>query len=730
MLTSVRSTTCLLILAASVAFAQTPSFTVVNTTALEATFGNAGKGVLDPQVSGFTGVAFGNGLFVAPGAGVLENVFRWATSPDGTNWTGRSQPMPAGTTIGGASKVHFINGKFIVFVGQSNSAFGETHCYTSTDGLTWADTGKLSSSAVNVVEFDGSPSLYVAAATNGAQFTSPDLVTWTSHPVPATGIFSHNDVAQLNGKFVSTINGFGGTGYASSDGVTWTQIAALNGAGGPFIEAGNGFFIGTYGGSQFKSTDGVTFTKITPTAPSTWLPPGGSPRYTSAGFIATAVSLEAASLGKTGYMVSADCVKWTPLAFIPDNLKPTTGFFSRAFGFSDIAYGNGKYVMAGSDVQQAAFSILRLPAIAVIAADAVPVPPTITTQPVAQTISTGGTAVFTAVATGASSYQWKLNGANITGATSATLVIRNAGAANAGSYTVDITGSGGTATSAAATLTLSASTNFGRISNLSVLTNITATEPSFTVATVIGGGTGTKAVVVRAAGPSLGALGVPGTISDPQLKIFNGASVQIGASDNWAGDPALQAAMASVGAFPYTGPTSKDAAVADAGVVAGSYSVAVSGVGGATGAVLAEIYDASSNLTATSTRLTNVSVLKAIPTNGNVTLGFTIAGATAKTVLIRAIGPGLAAVGVTAGTLADPTLTLFNSASVAIASNDNWGNDAQITAAGTSVGAFDVKTSTKDAMLLVTLPAGAYTAQAAGVGGTGGLAIVEVYEVP
>ena len=38
--------------------------------------------------------------------------------------------------------------------------------------------------------------------------------------------------------------------------------------------------------------------------------------------------------------------------------------------------------------------------------------------------------------------------------------------------------------------------------------------------------------------------------------------------------------------------------------------------------------------------------------------------------------------------------------------------------------------SAKDAMLLMTLPAGGYTAQASGVGGTGGLIIVEAYEVP
>jgi hypothetical protein len=99
-------------------------------------------------------------------------------------------------------------------------------------------------------------------------------------------------------------------------------------------------------------------------------------------------------------------------------------------------------------------------------------------------------------------------------------------------------------------------------------------------------------------------------------------------------------------------------------------------------------------------------------------------------VLIRAIGPGLAQLGIQAP-MADPQLTLFNSASAVVKSNNDWGGDQSITAAATQVGAFSISTATsKDAMLLVTLPPGGYTAQASGAGGTSGLVILEVYEVP
>ena len=81
--------------------------------------------------------------------------------------------------------------------------------------------------------------------------------------------------------------------------------------------------------------------------------------------------------------------------------------------------------------------------------------------------------------------------------------------------------------------------------------------------------------------------------------------------------------------------------------------------------------------------------------------------------------------------MADPALTLFNGNSVAIQSNDDWGASPAIAAAAARVNAFSIGTTpTKDAMLLVTLAPGSYTAQATGNGGTSGLAIVEVYEVP
>jgi len=101
-------------------------------------------------------------------------------------------------------------------------------------------------------------------------------------------------------------------------------------------------------------------------------------------------------------------------------------------------------------------------------------------------------------------------------------------------------------------------------------------------------------------------------------------------------------------------------------------------------------------------------------------------------VLIRASGPSLTQFGV-AGTLAQPVLTLFDSKGATLATNTSWSTSstaAQITTAGTAVGAFALGATAPDSALLVNLAPGAYTAQVTGVNSGTGIALVEVYEVP
>ncbi len=84
------------------------------------------------------------------------------------------------------------------------------------------------------------------------------------------------------------------------------------------------------------------------------------------------------------------------------------------------------------------------------------VPPNVTGDPASQTVNPGDPASFTVTATGTGplGYQWRKGGMGISGKTSATLTLASCVAGDAGSYDCVVTNLAGTATSAAATLTV------------------------------------------------------------------------------------------------------------------------------------------------------------------------------------------------------------------------------------------------------------------------------------
>lgn len=364
------------------------------------------------------------------------------------------------------------------------------------------------------------------------------------------------------------------------------------------------------------------------------------------------------------------------------------------------------------------------------------VAPVFTFQPASQEVAVGSTVVLQAPAAGATSYQWRHNGGEIVGATSSSLVISRATAADAGTYHSTAVNSIGSVNSAPALLTVTNAPEpeVGRLANLSVLTSAGAGDRMLTVGAVIGPAEPRGAalpLVVRAVGPTLEpAFGVAGVLADPVMSLLAaGVTQPLASNDNWGGGAELAVAFAGVGAFELPS-ASRDAAIARLvpPLPVGDYTVQVSGQGGAQGLVLAEMYDAAGiQRTATTPRLVNLSVLKQLEAGETLTAGFVLQGRTARTVLIRAIGPGLQIFGV-GNPMADPTLALF-SGQTKIAQNDNWGGELHLGSLGDAVGAFQVTNAfSADAMLALTLAPGNYTAQVSGVSG-GGNVIVEVYEV-
>jgi len=84
------------------------------------------------------------------------------------------------------------------------------------------------------------------------------------------------------------------------------------------------------------------------------------------------------------------------------------------------------------------------------------IPPNIITQPISQAANVGDNISFTVVALGQTpfSYQWRRDGTDIPGATSATLALANVQVGAAGNYTVTVTNPLGSATSNPAILTV------------------------------------------------------------------------------------------------------------------------------------------------------------------------------------------------------------------------------------------------------------------------------------
>ncbi len=347
--------------------------------------------------------------------------------------------------------------------------------------------------------------------------------------------------------------------------------------------------------------------------------------------------------------------------------------------------------------------------------------PTIVTRPLTQTVVVGARLTLSVDAAGTAplSYQWRKGGNPIVGATNPSFTLPSVQVADAAAYAVAVTNAAGTVVSDAATISVIPAVA-SAISNVSVRTSLAASQTLIVGFTMAGGA---KPILVRAVGPGLAAFGVPATMDDPRLALFDGAT-SVASNEDWGGGSGLAGSFASVGAFPLPA-ASRDAALVNS--VSGGRTAQINGPGA--GAVLVEAYDAGSGV---SPRLTNVSARNRVGTGANVLIaGVTISGTAPKTLLIRGVGPTLSVFSVP-GVLADPKLEIFNSNQVKIAENDTW--SPSLEPVFLAVGAFALTPGSKDAALVISLPPGpngsaGYTIQLSGVASGTGEGLIEVYEV-
>jgi len=719
-------------------------------------------------------VAYGAGRFVASGSGNTA-----LTSTDGITWTNPTVAAATNTQLQG---VAFGSGVFVL-VGR-DSTFNAA-AFTSTDGTTWTPANAIAgSNGTGFIAVGASSTGFVAAGGN-LIYSSPDGAFWTARTsaLPISGRqLGPLTEGVSSATFAGTrffVLGLYGSITASPDGSAWTRRSSGTVSDlGAVLHDGTRFVASGSGGTILTGTDGSSWTQLTTgsTADFNVLAHSGT-RYVAAGFNGIHHS---ANLTAWTAVAGTTFDRWTAAAygggrFIVANSATTLGTRSSADGVTwspavgisgaggntnGLVFGNGIFVLTmtgfgstpsklytsadgtgwtpraadllplGTSVTSIRFGVGRFVALtgnqrSLTSTDGI----TWTSNPLPSPAFSGSVRFLgdrfyaSARVYGAPSYSstdgatWTL----VADSFGPNLLLNDSGGypfmASNGSAVVAVGPNGMILRG-----DIPAPPNpadISRLSNLSVRTTLAANQ-ILTVGFTMSGGA--KNLLVRAAGPALGALGVPGTMADPKLALFNG-STQIAANDNWLGNAAVTSAAASVGAFPFATAASLDAALVAS--VDGGRTVQVSGP--AAGNLIVEAYDAGAG---NSPRLTNLSALNQVGTGADVLIaGFTIAGLTNKNILIRAVGPGLAVAPFNiGGTLADPKLEIFNSAQTKIDQNDTW--SSTLVATFSSVGAFALPAGSKDAALIVSLPPGGYTVQVSGADGGTGLAIIELYELP
>jgi hypothetical protein len=124
-------------------------------------------------------------------------------------------------------------------------------------------------------------------------------------------------------------------------------------------------------------------------------------------------------------------------------------------------------------------------------------------------------------------------------------------------------------------------------------------------------------------------------------------------------------------------------------------------------------------------QLLNLSTRVYVQTGDRVLIGgFIISGTEPKKIIVRGLGPSLAAFNVP-GFLADPVLELYDSAGQLLAKNDNWKQDQQTEIENTGV----APTNDLESAIVRTLPPGNYTAIVRGQSDGIGTGLVEVYDL-
>jgi len=274
--------------------------------------------VKDPYPDIWSGIAYGNGIFVAVSGQWLGTDNNIKTSPDGINWTLRN--IPGGYYF---PVIMFHRGLFITPAADSNKLM------TSPDGINWTiRTVPYTSNWSSMCYGNG---VYVISS-NEYILYSYDLLNWVS----SYALTDYGAVCFGNGLFVFvTQSDTGDSVLTSPDGINWTIRNVGNTLSWIHVTYGNGVYVASnfeYSDKTLMvSSDGINWSLVYLPEDHMW---AGEIYYGNGLFVITTAPLMVQNIKVA---TSSDGYHWKIAAtFSEDDIIYST------------CYGNGRFIAVGS----------------------------------------------------------------------------------------------------------------------------------------------------------------------------------------------------------------------------------------------------------------------------------------------------------------------------------------------------------------------------------------------
>ena len=251
-------------------------------------------------------------------------------SEDGDSWT-RYQFNLSGNPY--LQQIVYGNNKFVTI---GNAADGSKSA-VSTDGLSWTLGTMPYNFSWSSIAYGDSKFVAVGSYWQNSSAVSTDGITWSGSGAYVFGPYYSPKIAYGNGRFVvSQFSGSTSYFYTSTDGLTWTwnTVAAMQLGQATITSihyAEDKFVAIDASGKVFYSSDGIADWSET-NYPTSGAANFSSMTYGNGSFLA----VERATMGVSNKAISSeDGTVWSAMTF------------GTAGAWSDVVYGNGKFIVAG-----------------------------------------------------------------------------------------------------------------------------------------------------------------------------------------------------------------------------------------------------------------------------------------------------------------------------------------------------------------------------------------------